>query len=179
MLDICRLNKAISYWDRCAVFDRRSDELGHCAFSPDSRRIAWFESDTGSGFPRGWRGNLCLGDLDALGEFDDDPRRLEPRWCVSIDAEVTGDNRSLMDAGYSMGFQTEVVFAGHSIVACGSTAGNLLFFNAADGSLRSRVRLGDSYDVRSMVTNESGKRILVLTGNGPRWVPIPGSAPDS
>ncbi len=71
-----------------------------------------------------------------------------------------------------MGFQTVPAFVGPDLVACGSTNGNLLFFNSADGSLRTQIRLEGGGDVLA-VSAYAADRVLILTRDGPAWVNTP------
>ena len=118
------------------------DTLARVAFGPDGRHLALFETSAvcHDARPRGWRGDVVLYDLHAGLEL----------WSASVDAAVTGDERGLADAGYAMGFDTDVVFAGAGVVACGATRGTVLFYVVPDGSLLRRSAVHASAAVNAL-----------------------------
>lgn len=107
------------------------DTLARLEFSPDGRQLALFETSAicHASRPPGWRGNAVLYEVDT-------GRAL---WSASIDASFTRDERSLAEAGHPMGFVTDLRFAaGGQMIACGATAGMVVFFSTADGSFLGR-----------------------------------------
>ena len=118
------------------------DTLARVAFDPAGGRLALFETSAvgHQARPAGWRGNAVLYDLPTGRES----------WSASIDAALTGDDRSLADAGHPMGFVTDVVFAGGGLVACGATRGCVVFLSASDGSLAARTPVHDDAAVTAL-----------------------------
>jgi ankyrin repeat protein len=107
------------------------DTLARVRFSPDGQHLVLFETSAicHDSRPSGWRGDVVLYHVGTGREV----------WSASIDAGVTHDGRSLAAAGHAMGFITDVLFAAEGrMVACGATAGVILFFATADGSLLGR-----------------------------------------
>src|SRR5260221_9748158 len=91
------------------------DRLIHLAFSPDGHLLALFESSRiyHNRRPSGWRGNIVLYSVET-GVL---------RWQTSVDAQVTGDRRSLKEVGYPMGFFTELLSIRSTGIASGATPG--------------------------------------------------------
>jgi ankyrin repeat protein len=118
------------------------DTLVHLAFSPGGDALALFETSAigHEARPTGWRGNVVLYDTSTWKE----------RWQVSIDAAVTEDRRSLDEAGHPMGYFTEPCFLDDATLACGTTAGHVLFYRLTDGILLRRVQVDRTADVVSL-----------------------------
>src|SRR5262249_35311150 len=97
---------------------------------PDAGSLALFETSAIShgARPKGWRGDVVLYEAGSW----------TTRWVTSVDAQATGDPRSLAKAGHGMGFLTEVLFADDEALACGATGGLVLFYRASDGKLLRR-----------------------------------------
>lgn len=78
------------------------DTIGCVRFSPDGRSLAiWETSAIVIDDRSGWRGKVAL--------FAADDGTL--RWQTTIDASVTGNKTSLRDAGFAMGYFTELAFS--------------------------------------------------------------------
>ena len=128
--------------DRDTPPGRFVDTLARLAFGPDGRHLALFETSAVGhrNRPAGWRGDVVLFEVEG-------PRWL---WSASIDAGVTGDKRSIADAGHPMGFVTDVVFADPGLIACGATRGAVLFYSAATGSLVAKSVVHDDAAVKAL-----------------------------
>jgi len=146
------------------------DTLARVAFDPSGKRLALFEtSAVACEYKRaGWRGNVVLLDVEKGDEM----------WNRSVDAAVTSDDRNLSDAGFSMGFLTDVVFgAGGSVVACGATRGSVLFYDVASGLLLGKSIVHESAAVCALAYDDSADRFWGGLDNGQFMaVPLPNEA---
>jgi len=134
------------------------DTLARVTFDPSGQRLALFETSAicHDAKPRGWRGNVVLFDLQSGREL----------WCASIDASTTCDPRSKGES-YPMGFLTDVVFVnGGRCIACGATAGALLFYNVADGSFLHRSMLHDTTGITALASDITCNLLWVGLENG-------------
>jgi ankyrin repeat protein len=132
------------------------DTLSSVAFSPDGRLLALFETSAISHDvrPKGWRGDVVLCEIES--------GRL--RWAVSVDAEATGDRRSLARAGHKTGFLAEVVFLDDETAACGATRGTVLCFRVADGKLVRKVCIHPEAPVVSLALDRQGSALWAALG---------------
>ena len=133
------------------------DGLSAVAFSPSGQHLAVFETSAiySDQRPPGWRGDVVL--------YSAESGALQ--WCASIDAAVTGDRRSLDEAGHPLGFYTSVLFLDDDYVLCGATRGTLLVYHTETGTLAGRLQLPTDADVRVDAQNGNGT-IWVVLGNG-------------
>lgn len=138
--------------------NRFVDSLIDIAFSPDSWQLVLFETSRiyHELYPNGWRGNLAMYDLTTG----------KQRWHNSIDSTVTGDTRSLVEAGYGSGFFTQAIFIDKDTIACGSTAGNILLYDRPSGKLLQRVEVGSKAAVIGLAADVSGTALWVLLDDG-------------
>ena len=134
------------------------DTLAHLAFSPDGRSLALFETSAiyHEARPKGWRGDVVLYEAGSWTQ----------RWAASVDAEATGDGRNLAQAGHEMGFFTEVLFVDDETLACGATAGHVLFYRVADGTLLRRVRVHPEAPVMSLAMEPASRSLWAALGEG-------------
>ncbi len=134
------------------------DTLVHMAFSPDSRLLALFESSSiyHSAHRGGWRGDIALYAVE----------KGSLQWQTVIDARVTGDTRSLQEAGYPMGFLTELLFVSKTELVCGATSGLLLLYDVASGKLTRRVSLESPAAVRSLAMNSKKSALWIVLADG-------------
>jgi hypothetical protein len=88
-------------------------------------------------------------------------------WAVSVEANATGDRRSLARAGHKMGFPAEVIFLDDETVACGATRGNVLCFRVANGKLVRKACIHPEAPVVFLALDDKG-RSLVGIGPGER-----------
>ncbi len=135
-----------------------TDTLVDVAFSADARHLALLETSAiyHERHPPGWRGNMSL---FAAGDW-----ALE--WSMSVDARVTGDQRSLRDASSPMGFFTEMTFLDSTSVVCGTTQGRLLIYDAANGEVLRRVDVGRQAAIRSIALDDTGHVLWVVLSDG-------------
>ncbi len=134
------------------------DTLVHLDFSADGGSLALFETSAiyHDARPVGWRGDVVLYETGAW----------KQRWKASVDAEATGDERSLAKAGHGMGFLTEVRFLNAETLACGATNGHILFFHASDGKLVRRVQVHPEAPVVSLALDAAGPFLWAALGAG-------------
>jgi WD40 repeat protein len=134
------------------------DSLIDLAFSPDGRWLALFESSSIYDNLRlpGWRGNIVLYDV-ATGAL---------RWLASIDAQVTGDERSMKEAGYPMAFFTELLFVSETEIACGATQGKIVFYDVPTGKLRRSVALATNAAVHALSLDKDGRKLWIVLDDG-------------
>ncbi len=134
------------------------DRLINLAFSPDGHWLALFE--TSSLYedlrPSGWRGNIVLYNVET-GTL---------QWQASIDAQVTGDKRSLKEAGYPLAFSTELLFVGNTEIACGATHGRVVFYDAVTGKLTRSVALPTDAAVHALALGKDDPRLWVVLEDG-------------
>ena len=69
-------------------------------------------------------------------------------------------------AGHEMGFFTELLFVDDETLACGATAGLVLFYRVADGALVRRERVHHEAPVVSLALEPSQQAIWVALGTG-------------
>jgi hypothetical protein len=138
------------------------DTLCALCFSTDGERLALYETSAiyHDVRPAGWRGDVVLFELE----------RGDPLWTRSIDAEVTGDRRSLEALGESMGFFSEVAFVTGDEIAFGASAGRVVFLDAGTGVVRRVVTSKLLSDVSSLAV--SGDHRVWAAQAGVLW-PVP------
>jgi WD40 repeat protein len=121
------------------------DTLCALCFSPDGERLALYETSAiyHEVRPAGWRGDVVLFEIE----------RGNPLWTRSIDAEVTGDRRSLEELGESMGFFSEVAFVTGNEIAFGASAGRVVFLETSTGVVRRVVASKLLSDVSSLAVS--------------------------
>ncbi len=134
------------------------DTLVDVAFSADSQHIALLETSAiyHERHPAGWRGNLSL-----FGAGDG-----TLKWSVSVDARVTGDQRSLRDAGFGMGFFTEIAFLDDTRIVCGTARGWLLIYDAENGQVTRHVDVGRQASIRSVSLDSNDRILWVVLNDG-------------
>ncbi len=135
--------------------DKFVDAVVHVEFSPDGSALALFETSDvyNEAKPKGWRGNVVLYETNSW----------EERWCVSVDASLTGDKRSLEQMGLESGFFGEIAFASDDTLACGATRGQVLLFRVSDSVLLKRVQV----DAKAPVLSLAG-----VPGQGALWAAL-------
>jgi WD40 repeat protein len=131
------------------------DKITSISFSRDGGAVALFETAAVGHYekPPGWRGNVAVyaaenGDLV---------------WERSITSELTGDTRTLAEAGSPAGFYTRIAFAADGSVVCGTTNGVVLAFDAGTGSPRRLGMLGG--EVLAILSDRSD-RLWAVTADG-------------
>jgi WD40 repeat protein len=134
------------------------DSLVDLAFSPDGRWLALFESSAiyHSQRPPGWRGNIVLYSLET-GML---------QWQTSLDAQVTGDKRSLEQIGCPLGFFTELLFANETDIACGASRGLVMFYDVITGKLKRGIDLHIDASVLSLSLDKDGALLWGVLSNG-------------
>jgi len=134
------------------------DSLIHLAFSPDGHWLALFESSAiyHNQRPSGWRGNIVLYCVET-GVL---------QWQTVIDAQVTGDRRSLEEVGSPMGFFTELLFVSKAEIACGASHGLILLYDAATGRLIRHIDLHTNASVRSLSLDKDNAMLWVVLSDG-------------
>jgi ankyrin repeat protein len=131
--------------------ERRGDEMSGLGFSPDGKWLALFASSSSSQFlqPSGWRGDIVLYNVETG----------TVRWQVSIDAQVTGDKRSLKEAGYPGGFFTRLLFVSNTEIACRATEGTIIFYDVVTGKPTRRIALPTNVAIRDLFLDKDGQRL--------------------
>ncbi len=132
------------------------DVVSHVEFSPDGSALVLFETTSTykEDKPKGWRGNVALYETGSWNE----------RWCVSIDARLTGDKRSLDQIGCEFGFFTEVAFLDDRLLACGATRGQVLLFSLTDGTLARSVPVDAKAPVLSLAADPGSRTLWASLG---------------
>jgi hypothetical protein len=141
-------------WGSDAFIDR----LITLTFSPDGHWLALFETSSLYADLRspGWRGNLVLYSVET-GTL---------QWQASIDAQVTGDKRSVKEAGYPLAFFTELLFVSNTEIACGATQGKVVFYDVVTGKLRRSVALPTHAAVHALFLDRDDHKPRVVLDNG-------------
>ncbi len=131
--------------------ERCGDEMSGLDLSPDGQWLALFASSSSSQFlrPSGWRGDIVLYNVETG----------TVRWQVSIDAQVTGDQRSLKEAGYPGGFFTRLLFVSNTEIACRATESRIVFYDVVTGKPTRSIALPTNVAVRDLFLDKGGQRL--------------------
>ncbi|HVB25374.1 MAG TPA: hypothetical protein VNG51_25780 [Ktedonobacteraceae bacterium] len=134
------------------------DSLVDLAFSPDGQCLALFESSAiyHEQRPSGWRGNIVLYSV-GTGIV---------QWQASIDAQVTGDTRSLEQVGNPMGFFTELLFINETEIACGASRGLVLVYDVITGKFKRGIDLHCDASVLSLSLDKDGTMLWGVLSDG-------------
>jgi hypothetical protein len=88
------------------------------------------------------------------------------QWLVSIDAQTTGDERPLKEAGYPMAFVTSLLFVSNTEIACGATQGKIVFYDVPTGKLIRTVALPTNAAVHALALDKDDRKLWVVLDDG-------------
>jgi WD40 repeat protein len=133
------------------------DRISSVAWSPDSARIALFETTRVGHYALepGWRGNIAVYDADTS----------ELCWERTVGGSLVGDTRVLADCGYGGGFLTRIAFDRSGNVVCGSTAGAVVVLDGESGERRHLYKLDSGIDVLAVASAANGA-LFAAAGDG-------------
>ncbi len=133
-----------------------ADVRASIVFSPDGAFLAAYITSQWGAKTSGWQGEILLYEVIS-------GRRI---WHIPIDSTV-------LNGAKEASFYSNIIFAeaGNALI-CGTATGDLLVFNAADGTLGRRIETGVSKPISSLGLSADGSTVCVTIDDAIRLISL-------